>query len=167
MPWYAVHTRSRHEDRSYALLLQKSIHSFLPKMEVWSKRKDRRKRIMIPMFPGYLFVETAHLDNYIRLDILKTFGVVKILGKSSGSEPIPVPDETIDAIRRIVESRVEVQQLQYPKVGEAARIMDGPFKGVEGLVISTDYARELFVISIELLQRSVAIKLEGFQISRI
>jgi transcription antitermination factor NusG len=149
------------------LLTQKSIHSFLPKMEVWSKRKDRRKRIMIPMFPGYLFVETANLDNYVRLDILKTFGVVKILGKSAGSEPIPVPDEKIDAIRRIMASRVEVQQLQYPKVGEPARIMDGPFKGVEGLVVSTDFARELFVIAIELMQRSVAIKVEGFQIARI
>jgi transcription antitermination factor NusG len=136
-------------------------------MEVWSKRKDRRKKIMIPMFPGYLFVEMAILDNYLRLDILKTFGVVQILGKARGAEPIPVPDEKIDAIRRIIESRVEVQQLQYPKVGEPARIMDGPFKGVEGLVISTDYAKELFVISIELLQRSVAIKLEGFQIARI
>jgi transcription antitermination factor NusG len=167
MPWYAVHTRSRHEERSHTLLLQKSIHSFLPKIEAWSKRKDRRKKIMIPMFPGYLFVETANLDNYVRLDIVKTFGVVRILGKSAGAEPIPVPDEKIDAIRRIIESRVEVQQLQYPKVGEPARIMDGPFKGVEGLVISTDYPRELFVISIELLQRSVAIKLEGFQIARI
>lgn len=167
MPWYAVHTRSRHEDRSHALLLQKSIHSFLPKMEVWSKRKDRRKKIMIPMFPGYLFVETAKLDSYLKLDILKTFGIVKILGKSVGSEPIPVPDEKIDAIKRIVQSRVEVQQLQYPKVGEPARIVNGPFKGIEGLVTGTDYAKELFVISIELLQRSVAIRLEGFQIARI
>ena len=167
MPWYAVHTRSRHEDRAYTGLVQKSLHTFLPKIEVWSQRKDRRKKIMIPMFPGYLFVEMAILDNYLRLEILKTFGVVQILGKARGAEPIPVPDEKIDAIRRIIESRVEVQQLQYPKVGEPARIMDGPFKGVEGLVISTDYAKELFVISIELLQRSVAIKLEGFQISRI
>jgi transcriptional antiterminator NusG len=149
------------------LLLQKSIHSFLPKMEIWSKRKDRRKKIMIPMFPGYLFVESANLDNYVRLDIVKTFGVVQILGKARGAEPIAVPDEKIDAIQRIIESRVEVQQLQYPKVGEPARIMDGPFKGVEGLVISTDFAKELFVISIDLMQRSVAIKLEGFQIARI
>ena len=59
MPWYAVHTRSRHEDRACLGLLQKSFHAFLPKMEVWSKRKDRRKKIMIPMFPGYLFVELA------------------------------------------------------------------------------------------------------------
>jgi len=166
MPWYAVHTKSRHEDRSYTLLLQKSIHAFLPKMEVWSKRKDRRKKIMIPLFPGYLFVE-AHLDNYVKLEILKTFGVVRILGKAGGSDPIPVPDEKIDAIKRITQSQVEIQQLQYPKIGEPARILDGPFKGIEGLVISTDYEKEFFVVSIELLQRSVAIKLEGFQIARI
>ena len=167
MSWYAVHTRSRHEDRVCLGLLQKSFHAFLPKLEVWSKRKDRRKKIMIPMFPGYLFVELATLDNEIKVDVLKTFGVVRILGKPAGSEPIAVPDAKIDAIRRIVDSKVEVQQFQYPKVGEPARIIDGPFKGVEGRVLRTDYEKEFFVIEIELLQRSVAIKLEGFQITRL
>jgi len=167
MPWYAVHTRSRHEDRACLGLQQKSLHAFLPKLEVWSKRKDRRKKIMIPMFPGYLFVEIGTLENQIKVDVLKTFGVVRILGKSMGSEPIPVPDGKIDAIRRIVDSRVEVQQFQYPKVGEPARIIDGPFKGIEGQVLRTDYEKEFFVIEIELLQRSVAIKLEGFQITRL
>jgi transcription antitermination factor NusG len=62
---------------------------------------------------------------------------------------------------------VEVHQIQYPKVGEPAMITDGPFAGIEGVVVSTDYSKELFVISFELLQRSVAIKLEGFQIKRI
>ena len=167
MSWYAVHSKSRHEDRVYLGLLQKSFVAFLPKMEVWSKRKDRRKRIMTPMFPGYLFVELPVLTNEVKVDVLKTFGVVRILGKPTGSQPIPVPDEKIDAIRRIVDSKVEVQQFQYPKVGEPARIIDGPFKGIEGLVLKTDYEKEVFVVSIELLQRSVAIKLEGFQISRI
>ena len=167
MSWYAVHTRSRHEDRACLGLLQKSFHAFLPKMEVWSKRKDRRKKIMIPMFPGYLFVELPTLNNEIKVDVLKTFGVVRILGKPKGGEPIPIPDDKIDAIRQIVDSRVEVQQLQYPRVGEPARIIDGPFKGFECLVLKTDYAKELFVISIELLQRSVAIKVEGFQIARL
>jgi transcription antitermination factor NusG len=62
---------------------------------------------------------------------------------------------------------VEVQQFQYPKVGEPARIIDGPFMGVEGMVLKTDYEKEWFVIEIELLQRSIAIKLEGFQIARL
>jgi transcriptional antiterminator NusG len=167
MPWYAVHTRSRHEDRVQLGLTQKAFHAFLPKMEVWSKRKDRRKKILIPMFPGYLFVELPSLDNFIKVDVLKTFGVAHILGKSPGSEPIPIPDDRIDAIQRIIHSKVEVQQFQYPKVGEPARIVDGPFKGVEGMVLKTDYEKELFVIAIELLQRSIAIKLEGFQIARL
>jgi transcription antitermination factor NusG len=167
MPWYAVHTRSRHEEKAHLGLTQKTYHSFLPKMEVWSKRKDRRKKIQLPMFPGYLFVEIPTMNNEIKVDVLKTFGVVRILGKPRGSEPLPVPDATIDAIQRIVHSRVEVQQLQYPKVGEPARIIDGPFKGVEGHVLKTDYEKELFVVSIELLQRSVAIRLEGFQIARL
>jgi len=136
-------------------------------MEVWSKRKDRRKKIEIPMFPGYIFVELLSLDNVIKVDVLKTFGVVRILGKSRGSEPLPIPNAKIDPIQRIVQSRVEVQQFQYPKVGEPARIIDGPFKGVEGLVLKTDFEKELFVVAIELLQRSVAIKLEGFQITRL
>jgi transcriptional antiterminator NusG len=136
-------------------------------MEVWSKRKDRRKKILIPLFPGYIFVELLSLDNSIKVDVLKTFGVVRILGKPRGAEPLPIPDEKIDAIQRIVQSKVEVQQFQYPKVGEPARIIDGPFKGVEGLVLKTDFEKELFVIAIEVLQRSVAIKLEGFQITRL
>jgi transcription termination/antitermination protein NusG len=167
MPWYAVHTRSRHEEKVHLGLTQKTYHAFLPKMETWSKRKDRRMKIMLPMFPGYLFIEIPTLNNEIKVDVLKTFGVVRILGKPRGSEPLPVPDAKIDAIRRIVQSKVEVQQLQYPKVGEPARITDGPFKGIEGHVLKTDYEKELFVVSIELLQRSVAIRLEGFQITRI
>jgi len=167
MPWYAVHTRSRHEEKVHLGFSQKAYHAFLPKMEIWSKRKDRRKKITLPMFPGYLFIELPSINNEIKVDVLKTFGVVRILGKPGGSEPLPVPDATIDAIQRIVQSKVEVQQLQYPKVGEPARIVDGPFKGVEGHVLKTDYEKELFVVSIELLQRSVAIRLEGFQITRI
>ncbi len=167
MPWYAVHTKSRHEDKVYLGLVQKSFPVFLPKMEVWSKRKDRRKKIHLPMFPGYLFVELLSLENNVKLDVLKTAGVVRILGKPTGSEPIPVPDDTIDALKRLVQSKVEIQHFQYPHAGETARITDGPFKGIEGIVLSTDYERELFVISIELLQRSVAIKVEGFQIEKV
>lgn len=167
MAWYAVHTRSRHEDRAFLGLQQKSLNVFLPKIEVWSQRKDRRKKILIPMFSGYIFVELANIDNDTKLEVLKTFGVVRILGKPHGHEPVPVPDYQIEAIQRIVSSKIEVQQFQYPKVGERAKIVNGPFQGVEGLVVKTDLERELFVITIDLLQRSVAIKLEGFQIAKV
>lgn len=166
MPWYAVHTKSRHEYKALAGFAQKNLKSFLPEMEVWSKRKDRKKKISIPLFPGYLFVE-ASLDNETKLAILKTSGVVRILGIKENAEPLPVPEEKIIAIQRIMDKKVEMFSMQYPKAGEPARIMDGPFAGIEGTVIKSDLEKELFVISIDLLQRSVAIKLEGFQIGKI
>jgi transcription antitermination factor NusG len=166
MPWYAVHTKSRHEYKAHNGLTQKNLTSFLPEMEVWSKRKDRKKKISLPLFPGYLFVE-ASLDNETKLAILKTPGVVRILGKKENAEPIPVPDDKIIAIQRIMDKKVEMFSMQYPKEGEPARILDGPFAGIEGIVVKSDLEKELFVISIELMQRSVAIKLEGFQISKI
>jgi len=166
MPWYAVHTKSRFEYKALNGLTQKNLTSFLPEMEVWSKRKDRKKKISVPLFPGYLFVE-ASLDNETKLAILKTYGVVRILGKKENAEPLPVPEEKIIAIQRIMEKKVEMFSMQYPKTGEPARILDGPFAGIEGTVVKSDLEKELFVISIELLQRSVAIKLEGFQISKI
>jgi len=167
MAWYAVHTRSRHEDMVLKGLELKSIHTFLPKLEVWSRRKDRRKRIKVPMFSGYLFVELFSIDNPTKLSVLTTPGVVRILGKPRGHEPIPVPDEKIDAIRRLIDSRVEIHPYPYPKAGEPARIIDGPFKDIEGIVLRTDLKKDLFVVSIDLLQRSVAIELKGFQIERI
>jgi len=166
MPWYAVHTKSRHEYKAFTGLTQKNLKAFLPEMEVWSKRKDRKKKISVPLFPGYLFVE-ASLDNEIKLAILKTAGVVRILGKKENAEPLPVPDAKIIAIQRIMDKKVEMFSMQYPKAGEPARIMDGPFAGIEGTVIKSDLEKELFVISIDLMQRSVAIKLEGFQIGKI
>ena len=167
MSWYVVHTRSRHEYKANTGLIQKNLTTFLPEIELWSKRKDRKKKISVPLFPGYLFAEALSLDNETKLAILKTTGVVRILGKKEGSEPMPVPDSKIDAIRRLVNTKTEILTMQFPQKGEPARIMDGPFAGIEGIVVSSNIEKELFVISIDLLQRSVAIKLKGFQISKL
>jgi transcription antitermination factor NusG len=167
MPWYVIHTRSNHEHKVNACLVQKNLTTFLPEIEVWSKRKDRKKKIAIPLFPGYLFVETILLDNETKLEILKTPGAIRILGKKENSKPMPVPDDKVQAIKRFLDKKAEVFSLQFPKAGEPARIISGPFAGIEGTVIKSDFDKEIFVISIELLKRSVAVKLEGFQITRL
>lgn len=149
-------------------LQRKSVNAFLPKLEVWSRRKDRKKRIQVPMFAGYLFVELeAAPDNQARLNVLTTPGVVRMLGKPVGGQPIPIPDAQIEAIQRLVESRVEMQRITYPKIGENARIIDGPFRGIEGKVLESDLKKEMFVVSIDLLQRSIAIQIEGFKLEKL
>jgi len=167
MPWHAVYTKSRFEDKVYTGLVERSITTFLPKIEVWSRRKDRRKKIQIPMFSGYLFVDLPEYTSEKKLGILSTPGVVKMLDKPRSHEPLQIPDSQIDAIRRLITSDVEIQPYIYPKEGERAKITDGPFKDIEGVVIQADYRRHLFVVSIDILQRSVAIKLEGFQIEKL
>jgi transcription antitermination factor NusG len=167
MPWYVVHTRSRHEYKVNTRLIQKNLTTFLPEIESWSKQKDRRKKILLPLFPGYVFTEVNVSDNETKLSILKTAGVVSILGKKEHSEPIPVSDKKIDAIRRFINTETEIFTIQFPREGEPARIIDGPFAGIEGIVLKSNVKKELFVVSIELLQRSVAIQIKGFQISKI
>jgi transcription termination/antitermination protein NusG len=167
MSWYVVHTRSRHEYKVNSGLIQKNLITFLPEIESWSKQKDRKKKILTPLFPGYVFTEVPSLDNEKKLTIVKTAGVVRILGKKENSEPIPVPDDKIDAIRRFVNTKTEIFTMQFPREGEPARIIDGPFAGIEGTVVRSNVEKELFVVSIEILQRSVAIQLKGFQISKI
>lgn len=167
MPWYVVHTKSRHEYKVNTRLIEKDFQTFLPEMETWSKQKDRRKKILVPLFPGYVFTQTNFLDNEVKLNILKTAGIVRMLGWKDHSEPVPVPDEKIDAIRRFLSEKTEIFTLQYPREGEPARIIDGPFSGIEGKVVKCDFEKELFVVCVELLKRSVAIKLKGFQIKKI
>ena len=79
LKWYAVYTRSRFEQKVYDNFCNKSMEAFLPKMQVMSKRKDRRKKILVPIFPGYVFLK-YDLDPERYYDIIKTTGVVRMLG---------------------------------------------------------------------------------------
>jgi transcription antitermination factor NusG len=70
-------------------------------------------------------------------------------------------------MRAISFSKAEIFAMQFPLLGDPARIIDGPFAGIEGTVVKRDVEKELFVVSVELLQRSVAIKLKRFQITKL
>ncbi|HOF14945.1 MAG TPA: transcription termination/antitermination NusG family protein, partial [Spirochaetota bacterium] len=72
--WYAVYVRSRHEFMVEAALAHKSLQTFLPAVERLRQWKDRKKKIMFPLFPGYLFVQ-CNGDAEHFLAVLKTKGV--------------------------------------------------------------------------------------------
>ncbi len=162
--WYCVHTRSRHEDAVYQRLSDKKIQAFLPKMEVWSKRKDRRKKIQKALFSGYLFVYET-MNPLHGLEILKTPGVVKILGNEVG--PMPVPETQIESIKKILNGKAAVSPFPYLKEGQLIRVADGPFKGCEGFLVKIKEQKEKLVISIDLLQRSVSVEIESSSIEPV
>ena len=97
--WYALWTRSRHEQVVREQLAQKQIEAFLPTVTKWSRWKDRKKKIDWPLFPGYCF---ARFDARERLPILKCTGVVNII--SFEGEPAAIPEHEIEGIRLLVDS---------------------------------------------------------------
>ena len=162
--WYAIHSRSRHEDVVLNGLKKKLIEAFLPKMQVMSRRKDRRKTILVPILPGYVFVHSdLNLNQY--WDIIKTYGVVRILGIQG--KPVPVKDEEIASLKALHGTDRTVRNQAYMKEGDMVIIMEGPLKGLTGFYLRHKGKVDKVVISIELLQRSLAVEVEDLIVEKI
>lgn len=156
MSWYAVYTKSKHERKVNTHLVQEGIATFLPEMERWSSRKDRRKKIWYPIFPGYLFINTE-LDVESRLKVIKTKGVVRILGHRG--IPTVIPEHQIESIQKAIDSRKNISSFPYLKTGQSVRVMSGPLDGVEGIFVS-EKGKGKLIISVDILQRSVSVEIE-------
>lgn len=156
MSWYAVYTKPRHERKVNAHLSREGITTFLPEIERWSRRKDRKTRVSYPIFPGYLFINTE-LNGGSRLKVIKTRGVVRILGNKG--IPIAIPENQIEAIQKIVVTKNDISSYPYLKIGQIVRVIGGPLKGVEGFFVS-DKGKGKLVISVDILQRSVSVEIE-------
>jgi transcriptional antiterminator NusG len=162
--WYAVHARSRHEDVVYNGLRKKLIEVFLPKVQVMSRRKDRRKRIMIPLLPGYLFVHTD-MSPFHYWDIIKTYGVVRVIGVEG--KPVPVKDEEIASLQILHGTDRTVRNQAYMKRGDVIMIMEGALKGLTGYYMKHKGKTGKVVVTVELLKRSLAVEIENWRVEKV
>lgn len=161
MHWYAIYTKSRHEQKTYDRLLKKNIETFLPLVERWSRRRDRRKRINLPLFPGYLFVH-SQMDAHTHLEILKTDSVVRILGNDG--KPIPIPDEQIFGIQTLIKNGMAITPFPYLKEGMRVRVVNGPLIGIEGILLKTQPNKHRLVLSVDLLKESVSVEIDELDV---
>jgi transcription antitermination factor NusG len=153
--WFALWTRSRHEQVVREQLERKHIDVFLPTVTKWSRWKDRKKKIDWPLFPGYCF---ARFNPVERLPILKCIGVVKII--SAHGEPAPIPDHEIDSIRRLVKSELAFDPCPMIHEGMTVEVTHGPLKGVIGrLVRKNDKAR--LILSVNLIGQAVSVEVDA------
>jgi transcription antitermination factor NusG len=153
LPWYVAYICPRHEKYVAQQLAQRNIGSFLPLYSSVRRWKDRRKRLELPLFPGYVFVQMTDRN---RLDILRLPGVVQFV--CFQGKPAAVSLAQIDALRRGMSGSVVVQPHPFLQAGRRVRIVNGPMAGVEGIFVRRkDQVR--IVISISLIQRSVAMEI--------
>jgi transcriptional antiterminator NusG len=153
--WYAIWTRSRHEQTVREQLERKGFTAFLPTITRWSRWKDRKKQIDWPLFPGYCF---AKLDPANRLPVLTCSGVVSIV--SFNGDIAPIPEREIDGIRQLIETDLQFDPCPLIREGMLVEVMHGPLRGVVGrLVRKGSHAR--LVLSVELIGQGVSVEVDA------
>lgn len=154
-PWFALRTSPRHEKQVHARLSGRGIETFLPLWERWSRWKDRRQRIEVPLFPGYCFARFAAAD---RLAVVKTVGVRSIVGSARGPEPLD--EREIASLKTLVHSRLEYDP--YPGLAEGmeVEVIRGPLAGARGGLIRKERRCRL-VISVNVIRQGAVVEIDA------
>jgi len=154
--WYAVWTRSRHEQVVRDQLARKHFEAFLPTITRWSRWKDRKKKVDWPLFPGYCFVRFDPTDT---LPILKCTGVVNIV--SFDGKPAQIPDYELDSIRLLIGSELQYDPCPLIREGMMVSVVHGPLRGVVGRLMRKDTKRATLVLAVDLIGQGVSVEVDA------
>lgn len=152
--WYALRTKSRHEKVVRDQLDKQGIEPLLPTVKRLSQWKDRKKEIEVPLFSGYCFVR---FSQHEKAPVQKTTGVVEIVG--SGQRPEPIPEQEIDALRRLMTSVLPYDPHPYLHEGMKVEVVRGPLQGVQGILLRKE-KRHRLVIGVHLIQQAAAVEID-------
>jgi transcription antitermination factor NusG len=160
--WYSIQTRYRFEKKVTAQLQHKGLRTFLPLLEEFHRWSDRRQPVYVPLFSGYTF---AHFDLSagLRVELLHTEGVIGLI--SFRGIAIPIPVKQIDDLQKLLSQKVPCALHAFLKVGQKVRIRGGCLDGLEGIL--EQRGEKNLVISIESVQRAVAVTIEGYELEMI
>ena len=152
--WHPLYTKPRQEFKAEEQLSALGLEPYLPtitKLKQWS---DRKKKVTEPLFNGYIFV---YGDEKARLSALKQNAIVRSL--TFNGQPAFVHEWEIENLKKMLAENREVSIQNTLKAGTKVRVVQGPFKDVEGIVsYEPNNERELAVV-IDLLKRSVVVYL--------
>jgi len=151
--WYVLRTRSRHEKVVRDQLAQREVEVFLPLAERWSRWKDRRQRIAVPLFPGYCFARFLLTERYRLLNLVGVATLVGFAGK-----PEPVPDPEIEAIQRLAASTLQYDPHPFLTEGMDVEVVRGPLAGVRGKLLRKDRTTRL-VLAVTLIRQAAVLEI--------
>jgi transcription antitermination factor NusG len=160
--WYVVQTRYRTERKVNLLLGSKGMESFFPTIHEVHRWSDRRKQISVPLFSGYTFVRCT-LSKAERARVLRTAGVLRFV--EFGGKAAPVPHTQIEDLQRLLENKVPCTLHAFLKIGRRVRIRGGCLDGLEGILEQS--GQKKLVISIDCIERSIAVQIEGYELELV
>jgi transcription antitermination factor NusG len=161
--WYSLHTRPRHEKIVAQRLQERGVSTYLPLVTEVHRWSDRKKSVQMPLFSCYVFAKFTP-NRAERLRVLRVEGVFGLVG--SGGEGSPIPEDQIDAVRNLVEGDIPWSSHPFLKIGQRVRICSGALNGLEGILVSRNGDRTL-VISVDAIQRSLAVRVQGYEVEPV
>lgn len=161
--WYALHTHARHERVVEHRLREQGIETFLPVVQEVHRWSDRKKTVEVPLFTCYLFVRCA-LNDKDRTAVHRVDSVLGFVGvRGTG---VPIPDVQIESIRTVLTQAPDCRAHPFLKAGQRVRVRGGAMDGVEGVFLSENGDHSL-VISVDVIQRSMAVRIDGYDIESL
>lgn len=161
--WYAIQVRCQFEKKAALQLQNKGIDAFLPTMKQRRRWSDRWQVIEFPTFPGYAFVH-LYPSAARRVQVLQTPGVMSFV--AFGGELVPIPDKQIDDIRSLLSRDVPYSVHPFIKIGQRVRVRGGCMDGIEG-ILTSNLSGKTLVISVEPIQRSIAVALGEYNVEPV
>ena len=161
--WFAIQTKARHEKRVAAELEEKGVEAFLPLFTAVHQWSDRKRKVDLPLFTTYLFVRIGR-EQSSRIRVLQTNSVFGFVGARGIG--VPIPDEQIDALQTIVREKVPFLPYPFLNLGQKVRVRGGSLDGICGVLSAINDDRSL-IVSVESIQRSVAIRIDGYGVEPI
>ena len=161
--WHILVTRSRFEKKSYLRLTQDGFESFLPLHKVLSQWSDRKKWIEKPLFPGYIFINFSASERY---KVLSTEGIARVV-RFENKDYI-VNEKVINGIKNQLDNNKEIEIVSTLNLtlGDKVNIINGPFKGVSGVLTQINGKAKVLVL-IEAIGQGCVIEIKGTDLTKI
>jgi len=161
--WYAVHTRAQHEKSVTAHLQSQGITTYLPLVTEVHRWSDRQKVVQVPLFSCYVFVHMPLVPE-TWASVMRINSVLRFVG--TRSEGVPIPENQIESTRTLLSSKLPYTVHPFLKIGHRVRVRGGSLHGIEGVLMARNGNRTL-VISVEPVQRSLAVCIDGYSVEPV
>jgi transcription antitermination factor NusG len=159
--WFALYTKPRHEFKAQIQFESENIAYYLPTITRLKQWSDRKKKVIEPLFKGYIFIEATEKERLLAVEFNS---IVKTI--FFGGKPSIIPDYQINNLKTLLSNTNKVEVYHEIIKGNTIKITEGPFEGVEGVVYDVGKNDAMLAVNIDLLRRSVVVKIPASDVRK-